>query len=229
MTFAKRRWIGRALAVTLALSGCAVCRVVAQPTQQTQTDTDTVGALHNMTQLAGVIFAGRVIRVHRRPGVAGAAGTVEIEFAVDDAIRGVAGSTYTLREWAGLWPADDEPFRVGQRYLMLLHASSASGLSSPIGGTDGAIPIKGEAGAVADSRAVDLRWIATRVTRSIAYRPTERPTGLPATLHPYVATPDAGASDESASMNTIPAAHSASYATVIAMLKRWQKDDDAAR
>jgi hypothetical protein len=229
MTFAKRRWIGRALAVTLALSGCAVCRVVAQPTQQTQTDTDTVAALHSITQLAGVIFAGRVIRVHRHQGVAGAAGTVEIEFAVEDAIRGVAGDTYTLREWAGLWPADDEPFRVGQRYLMLLHASSASGLSSPIGGTDGAIPIKGEAGAVADSRAVDLRWIATRVTRSIAYRPTERPTGLPATLHPYVATPDAGASDESASMNTIPAAHSASYATVIAMLKRWQKDDDAAR
>src|ERR1700733_4417113 len=99
MTFAKRRWIGRALAVTLALSGCAVCRVVAQPTQQTQTDTDTVAALHSITQLAGVIFAGRVIRVHRYQGVAGAAGTVEIEFAVEDAIRGVAGDTYTLREW----------------------------------------------------------------------------------------------------------------------------------
>jgi hypothetical protein len=30
-------------------------------------------------------------------------------------------------------------------------------------------------------------------------------------------------------MNTNPAAQSASYATVIAMLKRWQKDDDATR
>ena len=76
----------------------------------------------------------------------GATGVVEIEFAVEDAVRGVSGGTYTLREWAGLWPAGDEPFRVGQRYLMLLHAPGAAGLSSPVGGMDGAIPIRGGTG-----------------------------------------------------------------------------------
>jgi hypothetical protein len=39
--------------------------------------------------------------------VNGATGVVEITFAVEDAVRGVSGSTYTLREWAGLWPAGD--------------------------------------------------------------------------------------------------------------------------
>lgn len=227
MTFAKISWIVRALAVTLTLSLYTVCRVDAQPIPEAQTDTDTMAALHCMTQLADVIFAGRVIHVHRRPGVAGAAGTIEIEFAVDDAISGVAGNTYTLREWAGLWPADDQPFRGGQRYLMLLHASNASGLSSPIGGMDGAIPIRGEAGTIADSRAVDLRWIATRVTRAIAYRPPERPTGLPSLLQPYAVTQAAGASDGSGDI--VPQTQSASYASVIALLHRWQKENDAAR
>jgi hypothetical protein len=80
-----------------------------------------------MSRLAGVIFAGQVIGVRRLDGGNGATGVVEITFAVEDAVRGVSGSTYMLREWAGLWPAGDEPFRVGQRYLMLLHAPGAAG------------------------------------------------------------------------------------------------------
>ena len=76
----------------------------------------------------------------------GETGVVEIVFAVEDAVRGVSGATYTVREWAGLWPAGDTPFVVGQRYLMLLHTPSAAGLSSPVGGMDGAIPIRGVAG-----------------------------------------------------------------------------------
>jgi len=148
-------------------------------------------ALHAMEQSAGVIFAGQVIAVRRQVGNDGAAGVVEIEFAVDDAVRGVSGGSYTLREWAGLWPAGDEPFRVGQRYLMLLHAPSAAGLSSPVGGTDGAIPIRGGGAAISGSAAakvagaqgigagnttevdgavVDMRWVQTRVERPLTYR-----------------------------------------------------------
>jgi hypothetical protein len=228
MAIATKWWIGRALALTLALTGCAAYRADAQPIPQTNPDTEA--ALHAMTRLAGVIFAGRVIRVRRRAGVGGGgAGTVEIEFAVENAIRGVAGDSYTLREWAGLWQAGDEPFRVGQRYLMLLHAPGASGLSSPIGGADGAIPIHGEAGPLADSRAVDLRWIATQVVRTIAYRLTLRPTGLPVAMHPYAETMGADSPEATGSADTLPTTQSASYATVIAALKRWQKDDDAAR
>ncbi len=60
----------------------------------------TEDALHAMTQMAAVIFAGRVVAI-RQPQRAG--GAVEIEFAVEDAIRGVSGGTYVLREWGGLW------------------------------------------------------------------------------------------------------------------------------
>lgn len=227
MAFETKWCIGRALALSLALSGCAACSADAQSIPQTNPATEA--ALHDMTRLAEVIFAGRVIGVRRHAGTVGAAGTVEVEFAVETAVRGVAGTTYTLREWAGLWAAGDEPFRVGQRYLMLLHAPGASGLSSPIGGADGAIPIHGEAGPLADSRAVDLRWIATQVARTIAYRMPLRPTGLPAAMHPYAETMGADSPTESGSADPLPTTRSASYATVIAALKRWQKDDDAAR
>ena len=61
-------------------------------------------ALHEMSDAAGVIFAGQVTAVRRVAGVGGASGVVEVDFRVDNAVRGcVSGGTYTLREWAGLW------------------------------------------------------------------------------------------------------------------------------
>jgi hypothetical protein len=163
-------------------------------------------ALHAMSRLAGVIFAGQVVAVRRIDGGNGATGVVEIQFAVEDAVRGGCGSIYTLREWAGLWPAGEEPFRVGQRFLMLLHAPSAAGLSSPVGGMDGAIPIRGigqtqasgsaetasarivaanagsaEISASQEVRVVDLRWVGTRVVQPMSYRtaPVVNPVALP--------------------------------------------------
>ena len=70
-------------------------------------------------------------------------GVVEVEFRVDQAVRGcAAGGPYMLREWAGLWAAGNQRYRVGQRLLMMLHAPGAAGMSSPVGGMDGAIPIR---------------------------------------------------------------------------------------
>jgi hypothetical protein len=151
----------------------------------------TEAALHDMARLAGVIFTGEVVAVRRHDASDSSTGVVEIEFAVDDAVRGVRGGSYTLREWAGLWNAGDEPFRAGQRYLMLLHAPGASGLSSPVDGVDGAIPIRG-------GDTVDLRWIAARA--ALGQRPA-----LDATT---AASP---------------------YATVVALLRSWERDDAAAR
>jgi hypothetical protein len=101
-------------------------------------------ALHEMSDAAGVMFTGQVTAIRRIPGEGGASGVVEIDFRVDKAVRGcVAGSTYTLREWAGLWTDSNGRYRVGQRLLMMLHAPGASGMSSPVGGMDGAVPIRG--------------------------------------------------------------------------------------
>jgi hypothetical protein len=153
-----------------------------------------------MTQLAGVIFAGQVVAVRQLQAVGGATGVVEITFAVDDAVRGAGGGSYTLREWAGLWPGGDEPFRVGQRYLMLLHSPGAAGLSSPVGGMDGAIPIRGVASAAgpaeADSLSADLSWVGTRVVvQPTAYLaqgrgPIARPIAVQADLKSADAQPD---------------------------------------
>jgi hypothetical protein len=137
MGSSKRFWAACALGLSLCAAGGS-----AQTLPSTPAD-----ALHAMAELAGVIFTGQVVAV-RGAGAKGSPGVVEIDFAVEDAVRGVSGGIYTVREWAGLWPGGDAPFHVGQSYLMLLHAPGRGGLSSPVWGMDGAIPIRGEAPAV---------------------------------------------------------------------------------
>ncbi len=188
-----------------------------------------------MTELAGVIFTGQVVAVKRHDPANGAAGVVEIQFAVEDAVRGVTGGTYTLREWAGLWPGGNEPFRVGQRYLMLLHTPSAAGLSSPVGGMDGAIPIRG--GTTGDSRVVDLGWVATRVVQPTIYVGT---AGQGAMGGPILATASARLSSSPAATKvadanapiegvSASAQQTAPYSTVLGMLRRWETEDNGAR
>ncbi len=197
---ASRGTVRFAWALALVFGFRAIVYGVAQePPQaalpQTMLSHSITDELHAMSRLASVIFAGQVVAVRRIDGGNGATGVVETQFAVEDAVRGGCGSIYTLREWAGLWPAGEEPFRVGQRFLMLLHAPSAAGLSSPVGGMDGAIPIRGigqtsgpaetasartvsaHTGSAGISvsqevRVVDLRWVGTRVIQSLSYRTT---------------------------------------------------------
>jgi len=209
----------------------------------------TADELHAMAQQAGVIFTGQVLSVERHEGTNGETGAVAVKFAVEGAVRGISGSTYTLNEWAGLWPAGEQPFRVGQRFLMLLHAPGPSGLSSPVGGPDGAIPILGageaplfqqsstqaEARVAADStpadmRVVDLRWVGTRVARAVVYRQLERQTALPVLARANVSVSGAqGATSATAYIAVAPAYQSAPYASVLAALRTWEKDDHAAR
>jgi hypothetical protein len=190
-----------------------------------------------MLRLADVAFAGRVVAVHRREGTGGSTGVIEIDFAVEDAVRGVSGGTYLLREWAGLWPAGDQPFHMGQRFLMLLHAASAAGLSSPVGGMDGAIPIRGSsqlAGPQATLTSgettglvVDLRWIATSVGRTVSY---SDPVGMPTTRPgPVAADAETAGPVTPASAPAAPLTQNAAYATVLAMLRGWDRVDHAAR
>jgi hypothetical protein len=149
-----------------------------------------VDVLHQLSDKAEVIFAGQVLAI-RRPG----ANVVEVEFRVDQAIRGcTAGTPYILREWAGLWEGDTLRYRVGQQLLMLLHAPSVAGMSSPVGGLDGAIPIRqgGAASTVGDAATprqppyVDLRWLGARLPQAVSYRngpvPAAKPDDLSASF-----------------------------------------------
>lgn len=166
-------------------STAAVAQVRARPMAYAGVDaagmaTTLPAALRSMAAEAGVIFVGTVTGVRRVEGDGfGAVGVVEVRFAVEQGIFGVSGTSYTLREWGGLWPAGDRGLGVGDRRLMLLHSPGVTGLSSPVGGFEGAIPVVGtEARVGMASRAttaaepmLDLRWIAAKLAR-----PTTVPT-----------------------------------------------------
>ncbi len=147
--------------------------------QQSALPASAQAVLLEMAGRAGVIFTGEVVGVTRED----ASGYVDVKFRVDQPVRGVSkNGAYVLREWAGLWVSGPERYRVGQRFLMLLTARGSSGMSAPVGGTDGAIPLlagvdeplfRGNGDAPVDKATdapeaqVDLRWLAARAVRTV--------------------------------------------------------------
>ncbi len=135
-----------------------------------------VVVLRGMAERAGVIFAGHVLAVERHD----TAGYVDVVFAVDEAVKGCADDKpYVLREWAGLWAEEPRRYGVGQRLLMMLAARGPSGMSAPVGGMAGRIPLVGmrqapvarggvgpaDSGDLAEE-AVDLRWVEAAGART---------------------------------------------------------------
>lgn len=133
--------------------------------------------LRGMAARAGVIFAGRVESIARSD----AAGFVDVRFRIDQPVRGCPKTgAYVLREWAGQWTARPARYVVGQHLLMLLTARGPSGISAPVDGMDGVIPIiatgtqpmadrngvaPADDGSAAPEEAADLRRLQTRVMR----------------------------------------------------------------
>lgn len=122
--------------------------------------TTTEAALHALFRSAGVVFTGEVLSIDRDGG------SVRIVWRVDNAVRGVSSGTYTQTEWSGLWAESGPRYVIGERALVLLHAPSAVGYSSPVGGADGIVPLRGNDA----SSTMDLRWIAQRVAVNDAAR-----------------------------------------------------------
>jgi hypothetical protein len=237
-----------ALALVLGAQG----QTTATAIDDAATPQDVVTALHQMADRAGVIFVGRVAEVRRRDGGGVASGVVEVTFEVDQAIRGcAAGTPFVLREWAGLWEGDDQRYRTGQRLLMLLHAPNAAGMSSPVDGMDGAIPIVrgGSAPLAANSSArvappaVDLRWVGTKLLHPVSYgsgtaraahlvREPVHAVAEGATVHNLVVGSSASATSLSAADSpgsaSVPA-QQASVDVVVGMLTSWQKVQHAVR
>jgi hypothetical protein len=120
----------------------------------------TVGAaLRNLASRSGVAFVGRVLKIERGAGV------VDVVFQVEKPMLGQVGATYTLHEWAGLWSAGQSRYSVGQHVAIFLHAPGKAGLSSPVDGMEGILPIVQES---ADSEPmVDVRLLAARVQRKV--------------------------------------------------------------
>lgn len=121
--------------------------------------TTLIGELQSLATRAATVFAGQVICIQRKGGV------VEITFRVDQAVLGQPGTTYTLREWAGLWPDGQFRYTVGERALIFLHAASSAGLGSPVDGAEGVVPIVVQG---ADAPALlDIRRLSAALQRNL--------------------------------------------------------------
>jgi hypothetical protein len=92
--------------------------------------------LEEMAEHAARIFSGRCLSVESDED-----GRVEIVFAIDRAVKGVAGETLTVR-MAGGDPSGARAsegivglpgFSVGEEVVLFLYGESASGLSAPVG------------------------------------------------------------------------------------------------
>jgi hypothetical protein len=125
----------------------------------TEPAASVAGVLRSLASRAGLVFVGQVQSIVPKAGV------VEITFQVQQPVIGVVGGTYVLREWAGRWTGGQQRYRVGQRAMFFLHAPSAAGLSSPVDGMAGIVPLV-PMGANAGSL-LDVRMLATRVARPV--------------------------------------------------------------
>jgi hypothetical protein len=121
--------------------------------------TSVGGELRGLASRAGVVFVGQVQRIEPKGGV------VEITFTVQQPVLGVVGGSYVMREWAGRWTGGTQRYWVGERAMFFLHAPSAAGLSSPVEGMMGVVPVV-PMGANGDAL-LDVRWLATRVLRAV--------------------------------------------------------------
>ena len=207
----------RHLPRTLSLLALASSLYASAQAQQTSPIPQTVEeALHQMSDSAGVIFIGEVTAIRSVTGANGSSGIVEVDFRIDQAVRNCTpNTTYTLREWAGLWAAGDQRYRIGQRLLMLLHAPGPSGITSPVGGMTGAIPVRastpspGTASATTASTPLiaDLRWVGTRLQRPL----------------PYASSTLVTAQSSLSVADTSTAAQQAPISVVLGMLTSWQQ------
>jgi hypothetical protein len=194
-----------------------------------------------MSDMAGIVFVGHVTAVRHRESEDVASGVVEVEFFIEQAVRGcTAGSTYVLREWAGLWSGGDQRYRVGQRLLMFLHAPGRGGVTSPVGGMAGVIPIGGagsapranDASTSAPLAVADLRWVGTKLVRSVVYRSDAVPSVAKRVGDRADSTVAATRSVDAATADPSDAsvpAQQASLDAVMGMLNTWQRAQHASR
>ena len=119
-------------------------------------------AFQRTVQHAGLIFDGTVTAIQCEFGKGKVPLSYRISFQVKQGVRGVhSGSTYTIREWAGLWaPRQPPPYRVGERSLLFFYPPSRSGLTSTVGGRRGKLAVVADA-AHGTQVSLPLDWIAS--------------------------------------------------------------------
>jgi hypothetical protein len=139
--------------------GAAGGGALAQQRGERAPATSVGGELRGLASRAGMVFVGQVQKIEPKGGV------VEITFTVQQPVLGVVGGSYVIREWAGRWTGGTQRYWVGERAMFFLHGPSAAGLSSPVEGMTGAVPVvpMGAGGGAL----LDVRWLTARVRRTM--------------------------------------------------------------
>lgn len=138
-----------------ALWGCGEARGAAR---ESVAQTGVTAELRGLAAAAQTIFVGQIVKIERRGGV------VDVSFRVEQGVTGATGPVFLLHEWAGLWAPQVQRYAVGQRVLAFVHGASGAGLSSPVHGAEGLVPIVVQ-GANAP-RLLDVRRVAAAVVRA---------------------------------------------------------------
>jgi hypothetical protein len=127
-----------------------------------------------LSRRAGLIFTGTVLSSQMQSARTDRpVSSVALRFRVDHAIAGVtSGQTLTIHEWVGARSLHP-PMRSGDRLLLFLYPSSRLGLTSPVGGPQGQIPLDatGRNVAAVPSAVVINAAQATQSSSSAARRP----------------------------------------------------------
>ena len=99
-------------------------------------------------------------------------------FAVSDVLKGVVGSSYTIKQIGGAIPGESVQFKVygvptfavGQGYVVFLPGVSASGFSSPVGLSQGRFTIAQDAGGPQVTNGRDFGELTSRMAPGAAAR-----------------------------------------------------------
>ena len=148
------------IAAAQLLSATAIPEPFAPPLAPGSNDVSSV--MRSLSSRAGVIFVGQVEKIQPNGGV------MDIVFSVQQHVAGDVGDTYTLREWSGRWAGGQQRYNVGERAMIFLYPPNAAGISSPVDGMAGVVPLI-PMGAKEDAL-LDIRFLETRL---------ERPLGAP--------------------------------------------------
>ena len=138
--------VWKVFVVALILSSLCVPVVAEQPARPALPVAIPPGPAHPqhprpLTQSSGYIFAGTVKSVERVAPKGNGVATVQINFHVDQGLRGArTGQMLAIREWGGLWESG-ESYRPGERVLLFLYPPSKLGLTSPVRGPMGRFKI----------------------------------------------------------------------------------------
>ena len=140
------------------LTALLVCCTQAAGAQSAIRNAALLAELQGLANHAALIFVGQIVSVQRQGSV------VEVNFRVEQPVSGATARTYTMREWAGLWPAGHQRYAIGQRVLAFLHGASAAGFSSPVHGAEGLVPVVVQGANV--PALLDVRRVAAAVVRA---------------------------------------------------------------